>query len=271
MIRTAIGCDVGSGKGAHLFDGGSAVEERNPQQLDEYLVLRRSRSDVLIAWDSPLTGPCDPDKPLVRGQDLTQRPIETFFRSGEWKAPKGISVLPYCGCSHWTLSMRVLGLPKVGPYSTGYAELPFRLVSSREQLAKTDERASVVEVHPAVAIWLWYRAANRTPAAWSYKGIKVERIKDEPDAQFRQRAKQVRTQRVLTHWQEVCNNVDGAKELPTPTNDDELDAIVAWLLADRWITGSGVVLLGNQKSGCFLVPKIDALLEAFARFLREIE
>src|ERR1700722_17877247 len=147
MTRTAIGCDVGSGKGAHLCDGGSKVEKLSPQKLDDYLASFRSRSEVLVGWDSPLTGPCEPENRLTGDQDLTQRPIETFFRSGDWKAPKGVSVLPYCGCSHWTLSMRVLGLPKVGPYSTRYAELPFRLVSNREQLAKTDERASVVEVH----------------------------------------------------------------------------------------------------------------------------
>ena len=67
----------------------------------------------------------------------------------------------------------------------------------------------------------------------------------------------------------MCINVEGAKEFPTPTNDDELDAIVSWLLADRWISGSGIVLLGNQKTGCFLVPKIDSLLVAFTSFLRE--
>ena len=165
MKWTAIGCDVGSGKGAHLFDGGSKVEKRSPQQLTDHLASMQSRPEVLVAWDSPLTGPCKPEERLVRDQDLTQRPIETFFRSGDWKVPKGISVLPYCGCSHWTLSMRVLGLPKVGPHSGDYAALPFRLVSNRDQLAQADQRASVVEVHPAVAIWLWYRAANRTPLA----------------------------------------------------------------------------------------------------------
>src|SRR4051812_25324315 len=53
------------------------------------------------------------------------------------------------------------------------------------ELTEPDKRASVVEVHPAVAIWLWYRAAKRTPAAWTYKGIKVEKLQNESIAEYR--------------------------------------------------------------------------------------
>ena len=266
MISQAIGCDVASGKGGHLFDGGSKVEVRNPAHLIEHLNTLSSRPEVLIAWDSPLTGPCEPDKPLSRPQDLTLRPIEKFFRSGRWAVPPGISVQPYCGCSHWTLSIRALGLPRVGPYSTEHAQLPFRLVTKRDQLFDPDERASVVEVHPALAVWLWYQTSGRTPQSWHYKNIKPKLLENETAEQYRMRAKRIRIGRVHAHWTEVCNCVDGARELPIPSSDDELDSIVAWLLAEKWIAGMGVVLLGNQKSGCFLIPEVDDLLADYIDF-----
>lgn len=167
--------------------------------------------------------------------------------------------------------MRVLGLPKVGPHSAAHVDLPFRLVTTNEQLAKTDKRASVVEVHPAVAIWLWYIGADRRPEDWSYKNIKVKKKTSENESKtdFQQRSKRIREGRVLAHWKAVSEIANVPKHVPTPKNDDELDAIIAWLLADRWISGKGVVLLGNQKTGCFLVPKIDALLEAFGRFVQQ--
>ncbi len=206
---------------------------------------------MLIAWDSPLTGPVDPDGALRdNGQDLTQRPIESFFRSHTWgyKAPKGISVLPYCGCPHWTISQRILGLPKVGSHSPAYDKLPFRLVFGKNERSKADvARASIVEVHPAVAIWLWCCDADIRPDSWKYKNNPAK---------------------VRELWQLICGKVEGAQELPAPTNDDQLDSVVAWLLAERWIKHSDVVLLGDQRTGSFLVPKSEALLGAFDRFLR---
>jgi predicted RNase H-like nuclease len=143
-------------------------------------------------------------------------------------------------------------------------------MTTNEQLTSADKRASVVEVHPAVAIWLWYIGAGRRPAEWSYKNIKVEKnSENESKTDFQERSKHIREGRVLAHWNAVCEIANLPKHLPTPTNDDELDAIIAWLLADRWMSGTGVVLLGNQKTGCFLVPKIDGLLEAFSRFMRQ--
>jgi len=250
MIHTCIGCDVAPKKGGDLFDG-SEFRQLTPQELADDFARLASRPDMLVAWDSPLTGPVDPDARLVvGGQDLTQRQIETFFRTDAWgfKVPKGISVLPYCGCSHWTISHRVLGLPKVGPYSLPYEELPFRLVFDRDELTLANEpRASVVEVHPAVAVWLWCRKSNMQAETWKYKKNPA---------------------RVRELWRLICEQVDETEGLPLPESDDQLDAIVAWLLAERWIAGNGVVLLGNRRTGSFLVPESDTLLAAFDRFLR---
>ena len=69
-------------------------------------------------------------------------------------------------------------------------------------------------------------------------------------------------------WEELKDRVDGLGALPSPENDDQLDALVAWLLAARWVSGTGVMLLGNQRCGSFLVPENDSLRAAFERFMR---
>ncbi len=121
-----IGIDVAPAKGGHVCEDGSPPQEKKPCELDRY--LQELPDDVLIAWDAPLTGPPDPDA-WTDCQDLTTRQIERFFgRGGPLPAPAGISVRSYCGCPHWTISRRLLGLPRVGPYDVE-AELPFRLVT----------------------------------------------------------------------------------------------------------------------------------------------
>ncbi len=250
MIRKSIGCDVAPRKGGDLFDG-TVFRQMPPQELADEFARLRSMTDLLVAWDSPLTGPIDPDGRLANGGgDLTQRPIETFFGTHHWgfKAPKGISVLPYCGCSHWTISQRVLGLPRVGPFSLAHDQLPFRLVSNRAELTQRNEaRPAVVEVHPAVAIWLWCRDADLQPESWKYK--------QNPGM-------------VRELWRLICERVQDTRALPAPKNDDQLDALVAWLLAEKWASGAGVMMLGGPRTGSFLVPQSDILLDAFDKFLR---
>jgi hypothetical protein len=65
-----------------------------PVKLSDY--LNDQNDGVLLAWDAPLTGPRDPDKPFVNEQDLTIRTIEKFFRRGGLlKPPEGITTLGY--------------------------------------------------------------------------------------------------------------------------------------------------------------------------------
>lgn len=249
MSLTAIGCDVAPKKGGDLFDG-SQFKQLTPVELALKCRHLSSMPGVVLAWDSPLTGPPDPDQGISTLQDLTQRPIEAFFRSNAWdfKVPKGISVLPYCGCPHWTISQHILGLPRVGPFSAALDSLPFQLLFDRPiPGSEPGTKASVVEVHPAVAIWLWCREADLPNEAWEYK--------QKPS-------------KVMLLWEALRGRVDGLGALPPPVTDDQLDALVAWLLADRWLSGAGVMLLGDRRSGAFLVPENEALRAAFDRFRR---
>jgi len=96
----------------------------------------------------------------------------------------------------------------------------------------------VVEVHPALAMWLWCRETHT--GGWLYKGKKA-------------------FANVKALWDVVCRCVPRAVSLRTPKNDDQLDAMVAWLLADRWVAKDGVELLGNAATGSFLLPQVPLL------------
>lgn len=249
MRIRAIGCDVAPKKGGDLFDG-REFSQLAPGELAIECRRLSTMPGVVVAWDSPLTGPPDPDGAISGIQDLTQRPIEAFFRSSAWgfKVPKGISVLPFCGCPHWTISQHILGLPRTGPFMASDESLPFNLLLDKPVPGAGEVcKASIVEIHPAVAMWLWCKDADVPPESWEYK----------------RRPSKVKMLRKL-----LGDRVDGLGALPPPENDDQLDAMIAWLLADRWVGGAGVMLLGDRRSGAFLVPVIESLRSAFERFLR---
>lgn len=235
-------------------------------ELHALLERERERGDVLVCWDAPLTGPWNPDNDdLFLPKDHTKRPLETFFTNkpiaGVFRVPKGISVLGYGGCPHWTITRRLLGLPRVGPYDR--TDLPYELVADDEHGLRVGG-AFIVEVHPALAIWLWCRRRMRTRKNWTYK-------------------KDVKLTRHL--WQTVMNNLaqDGCDEAllsrfgaKEPMDDDELDVLVAWLLGALWSRrtvgkrGARLVrLMGNRNTGCMLLPNIDGLAKRFEDFRLE--
>lgn len=166
-----IGIDVAPREGGHVCDG-KCVKHMKPAALENYL-REALPKNVLIAWDAPLTGPHDPDKPCTNVQDLTTRKIESFFKTDEFefKAPPGISILGYCSCPHWTISRALLGLPRVGQYDAPLGGLPFELVTNDQDRRRTGRR--IVEVHPAVALWLWCKA-DGYEGPWRYKGPKKD-------------------------------------------------------------------------------------------------
>jgi len=240
-----IGLDPAPAKGGTIFDG--AFQHLRPRELGEYLEDLSNRKDVLICWDAPLTGPQDASQPGQSLRDFTQRPIETFFSRQDYgfKTPSGISVRGYAGCPHWTISKAYLGLPRIGPWDRPDTELPYHLLTTREFRDSGASGPFVVEVHPAVAIWRW--CVNQLPsdANWLYK-------------------KSMDTQKTITDLiMSIC-----PVNVPRPSNDDELDALVAWMLGTSWVRGNdGVELLGNGRSGSFLLPHSDDLYRAFDSFL----
>lgn len=260
-----IGVDPAPGKESHVFDGESGMQKMEARQLCDFLDRERERGEVLVCWDAPLTGPWDPDDgDMFLPWDHTKRPIERFFTNkslaGKLRVPKGISVLPYGGCPHWTITRRLLGLPRVGPYDM--ADLPLELATDEGHDLVAGGRF-VVEVHPAVAIWLWCQKRMRNRRRWAYK-------KDF---------------KLVTHlWRAITRALgeDGCVEeslfdRKAPQDDDELDVLVAWLLGSLWargaVNGKGarmVRLLGDQHTGSMLLPDVDGLADSFEAYRREV-
>jgi len=252
-----IGIDPAPGKGSHIFS--KKLIFLDHMNLKSFLEkLSNSEEPCLICWDAPLTGPHSPSTPEIKDKDFTQRVIESFFsrKATGFKTPKGISVLGYSGCPHWALTRYMLGLPRVGSYDKGLSKLPFRLIN-RNDLYKSINKF-VVEVHPAVAIWLWCKhLGNVDLESWNYKGDKSildciwETLK-----------------KVLIEY-DIISPKDIEIFNFTPQSDDELDAFISWLLGKLWIQKPDkVTMLGTVETGSFLVPNLPELLRSWNEFIK---
>ncbi len=234
-----IGVDPAPKKAATLFDGTtweSVPAHKLPAKVAE--LAAGEVGGIILCWDAPLTS----GKVGVDGC-FYERRIERFFQTApEYTTPKGISVRSYVGCPHWAVTQASLGFPRLTTPRSSSEESVFTLCS--EGTAPEKAGNFVVEVHPAVAIWLWCRASHSN-GPWEYK-------KDLS---------------VLTTLWSLVKAIAAADKPPRdPNNDDEFDAYVAYLLGKRWLEKSGVVLLGNADSGSFLLPYSDALKNAFDKF-----
>ncbi|MGH9721710.1 MAG: DUF429 domain-containing protein [Bryobacteraceae bacterium] len=239
-----VGIDVGPAKGGHVCKDGANVRVRLPQSLERD--VNNLGSDVLVAWDAPLTGCSDPDGALVES-DLTRRVIEAFFSQGDFKPPEGVSVLGYSSCPHWTITRRVLGLPRVGRYDC--LGIPFSLATHH---TPPKSGRHVVEVHPA--LWLWIKSEDDLiMKSWRYKDDTCvrQRIWDFLKERYSEKVKRL--------------DLEG-RSVP---KDDELDSITAWLLARGWLDGDDVMLLGDARTGAMLLPSVEGLRDRFENYRKQ--
>ena len=213
--------------------------------------------ETLLCWDAPLTGPIDSTSAGRSKGDFTQRVIEAFFmrpKTGLKDAtPTGISVGGYAGLQHWTITRSVLGLPRVGPYCVDYHALPFHLLP--DPTHRRSRRPQVVEMHPAVAAWLWCMESPLAPDGWEYKDNR--KIRDRM-------------------WEIVRGRFDPPLLRIYPTNDDEFDAAVGFLLGsiflrDRYkaIEEREVDIVGCRRTGAWLLPVVESLKSAWNSFWPE--
>lgn len=240
-----FGVDMGSAKGAVIYgdegflNGGKAMDG---PALSDWVQSVGAGGDVLVLWDAPLTGPPDPSQVSTTKQSAyTQRPVESFFRRAAGMKPTtggGVSIGGYANLSHWTLTRAVLGLPRVGPYCSAEG-LPLRHLA--EGGPPTDGRW-VAEVHPAIALWIWFGALD------SYKGA----------------GGKVESARLLSRLVDAVPASLRPSVNEETATDDHLDAYVAWLLGRLWGSsatslGGEVRLLGNATDGSFLLPVTDEM------------
>lgn len=252
-----VAVDPAPGKESTVFDGEEFCDLA-PAELRHFLnELSSAETDTLVCWDSPLTGPADPSSAGDCRGDFTQRPIDSFFSRKEtgFKTPKGISVLPYGGCPHWTISRSLIGLPRMGPFDHCYDGLPFHLVPGPE--SERGGRACIIEIHPAVAAWLWCRREKRGRAQWVYKGSRGSKASRET---LRQEM-----------WSIILRKTQFRWTLPDPTNDDQFDAAVGYVLGSLYadeMTRGQVTVLGSRETGSFLLPAVPRLTQKWDRWIR---
>ena len=273
--RRVVGIDPGPKKGLHCFDGAGETPKPEHKPLSEsraYLQSLKQTESVLVCWDAPLTGP--PGTALgdqgPKGSDLSQRPIEAFFSRNEncFKVPKGISVMPYSGCPHWTISRALLGLPRMGPYDQADG-LPFQLCTTNDPPSSGH---LIVEVHPAVALWLWTKEEYefQNDSSWQYKKepetlLKLAKclIARLPEGSLREMLQAI-----------IYSNPESADENGKAiggSTDDDLDCFIAYALGTIWLQdNSRVILLGDSDSGSFLVPNVDNIAEKWKVFRQRI-
>lgn len=225
--------------------GNEAFKKLNYAEMYEQLCALKATDQILIGWDAPLTARSNFGDEYKEG-DLYRRAIETKWQL-KVKDVKGISVLGYAAAPHWTISQYCLGLPNVGG-AMGCGK-PKRLKLLTEGPARIDE-PSVVEVHPAVALWGWLKDTGygrRLNNIWRYKGHNRERTKITP---FR---------RMKCHYEAlkfVWREIDDTLKVPVSVaNHDELDAVIAYLLCRLWVDRPKLVEMeGSLAEGAWLLP-----------------
>lgn len=247
-----IAVDPAPGKRTTVFEGEEYLSLTAGELRSFVDEIATEGKASLVCWDAPLTGPTDPASAGTVRFDYTKRPIERFFslsRTG-FKTPKGISVLGYGACPHWTITRSILGLPRVGPFDASESTLPLLLVT--DSSARRPSCPSVVEIHPGLAAWLLCRGERTPEASWKYKGVNAG-------------SRRVRSEM----WTIVLQRTGFEKDLPAPRTDDEFDAAVGYILGrtlvdDRAEGPQRCGILGNRYDGAFLLPLSRELTDAWA-------
>ena len=257
-----------SGRGSDIAEFHVKNEEITPPNSRKQLKHRELRERlktqneacILLAWDAPLTGPYDLENAGANDYpyDFTKRPIERAF-GGKRKPPKGISVQGYAGCQHWTITRNLLGLPRVGPFDQqGTPPLSFELIDTFPAEGDPPNKRMVVEVHPAMAIWLW--VADDVGRDIRDLGIDLH-YKKTPKKTPKETAGETRTntrelrEKIVKHlvsqWgkMNLCSVAEAAEKATyLVESDDALDAYVSGVLAALLASGNEAVkIFGNKK------------------------
>lgn len=241
-----IGIDIAPGKKSTIYDG-NCYQHMSADALSNYLISLQNDKNktVLLCWDAPLTGPqtTTRDNYFFRSGDFTKRIIEKEY----YNVPKGISVMGYASCPHWTITKFLTGYPIIGDYCIK-ENLPFTLVTN-EKTELVNNKKYIVEVHPALSIWLLMKDIVDHEQNWVYKKM------DEFELNNFITDFKATLETILPKDFWECINV------VNPQNDDELDAYTAWLMGYLWVSkiklnNIRITPVGNREKGCIILPQI---------------
>lgn len=240
-----IGIDIAPGKKSTIYDG-NCYHHMSADTLNNYLISLQNDKNktVLLCWDAPLTGPqtTTRDNYIFRSGDFTKRIIEKEY----FNVPKGISVMGYASCPHWTITKFLTGYPIIGDYCLK-ENLPFTLVTNEETQIENGKKY-IAEVHPALSIWLLMKDTVAEGYNWIYKDMNVSEL-NSFSVDFN-----------ATLMAILPKESNEKIVMTTPQNDDELDAYAAWLMGYLWINkinlnNFSIKLVGSKESGCIILPQ----------------
>ena len=285
-MMKVIGIDPAPAKETVIYDGEKFIEVPAIELKKEY--LDKLEEGTLICWDAPLTGMATEDairnfqqylealakskkKKKPKWSPLEARIIEKYIALQDpTTIPKGISTLPYTGCSHWAITQHCFGLPLINDeFKPPETLKTFKLITSQNEREKlSSNKKNIIEVHPALALWLWLKKANEAKSEfdsefdWDYKKNKetfkilakqlfdkfgqpkaITEPKDQANEKYRIKVTVIKKNKVE------------AEEKPKNMTDDHLDAYIAWKLGDLWLNKQDeVILVGNKNTGAMLLP-----------------
>ena len=253
-----IGIDPAPAKETVIYDGAKFIT-KDAVALKNYLEdIKKSEDNVLICWDAPLTGIASvkaiekfkeylsnlEKKKKPKWSPLEARIIEKYIALQD--IPKAISTNSFSQCPHWTITQYCLGLPQIFQPETPQSNLPFNLISEQKLPSASK---NVVEVHPALALWLWLNE-DSSITRWDYKDNKGT-LKNLAEKLFTKLEKQPA---ITIKNDKIQVTVFGKEK---DMNDDHLDAYIAWLLGTLWLENENknkVLLVGNKNTGAMLLP-----------------
>lgn len=235
-----IGIDPASGKGLEFFNGSRYSSEREVPPEKSRLWMEEELEvggPLLLTWDAPIS--FNPDDSLTtRPIERKKSPVSAWIQENVGNgriADKAVFIGGFSGLSHWVISCQCLGMPYGNPPNgLRVACCPGDVLNHR------DSSKWIVEVHPAVSMAVWWVALGIDGAFPKYKGC---------------RKQQMEGARELIWDSFVQVGIVDDKNTHAPSNDDQLDAWVAWKMGvdfldekARWV--------GTPESGGFVLPSV---------------
>jgi hypothetical protein len=209
---------------------------KKPQELRKF-IGRVGR--VLVTWDAPLA--FNPE------YGLSDRPIDClarrFFASQNCWVKN--SCLAFCQCCHWTISCHTLGWPfRYEDSLRADPDVRTELLSTTGDL-KSASQILVAEVHPTVALAVWWLEAGKDGNLPKYKGKGIEEKKLEDLLEY-----------LRDKGMPDCSKTVG-------TLGDRIDAWIAFKMGEGLLLkGKGETeTVGDAESGYYVLPKGSQLSE----------
>lgn len=221
-----LGVDPAPSKPTVLFDG-TSFEVLEPLDVRPWLEARLSAEPAtVVAWDAPLA--FDP------ATSFYVRPVDKRLADAA-RAEPAVNTAAFGNLSHWSITCYTLGFP--------FGEPPAGL-QVVDSLPSELKGPVAIEVHPAFALYQWWKLAGRVAPVPAYKKSGRRKRLAAVDELLEAVGSQLQARGVLAD----------ALAAGTAGPDDLLDAMVAWEVGTRFARGS-TSTVGSAAAGFIVLPE----------------